>query len=98
MMRSRCKTGIVQNLALAILLIAMQTMVSAHGFEHEPGNTQSQVCTTCVAASLLGSACVDHAPLPELMRIASAFDTKIDSGLHSIHALAVRQRGPPCLF
>ena len=85
----------VLNLILAIFLIAAQSLVSAHELEHDAGNIQNQVCTTCVAASQLGSACVDNHNNFQIADLEFALHSTIITGIRSSHALAVRQRGPP---
>jgi len=83
------------NLILAIFLIAAQSLVSAHEFEHDAGSSQNPVCTTCVAASQLGTACVDNHTCFQIADLEFAFDSTTVTGIRSTHALAVRQRGPP---
>jgi len=83
------------NLILAIFLIAAQSFVSAHELEHDAGNGQNPVCTTCVAASQLGAACIDNHSCFQIADPEFAFHSTTVSGIRSTHALAVRQRGPP---
>jgi len=83
------------NLILAIFLIAAQSLVSAHEFEHDAGNSQNPVCTTCVAASQLGSACIDSHLYFQIADFEFAVPLTKVTGISSTHALAVRQRGPP---
>lgn len=82
-------------MVLAVVLIAAQSVVVTHTFEHEIGNTQNPVCTTCVAASQLGAATVDTGTLfsatdSTQIRLAAPvgrFDSR--------HTPNARQRGPP---
>jgi len=62
----RNKAGVAPILVFAVLLIAAQSIVSTHEFRHDTGKAQNQVCTTCVAASQLGSACVDSCASGEI--------------------------------
>lgn len=95
MMRSRHHVAILPTLLLAVVLVAADTMVSAHAREHDPGKGQNAVCSTCVAASVLGTACVDTGASPFLTHFAAHYSADANAGFHSEHALAARQRGPP---
>jgi len=94
-MLRRRQASILQSLLLAGLLVAAEAMVSAHALEHDPNNAQNPVCTTCVVASLLGSACVDTTALPDRAQFAAATAADTDCSFHSAQAPAIRQRGPP---
>ena len=91
-------TGLVPNLTLAVFLIAAQTAVAAHDIKHDPGTTQNQVCTTCVAASQLGSASIDTHTDFAIGKFESFCDPVEVIGYRSTYALVVRQRGPPTPF
>lgn len=91
----RRNAGFAPNLALALFLVAAQSLVSAHLFEHDPANAQTQVCTACVAASQLSSAAIDTGDVTATGGFAPVFDSPIVAELKSTHTLVVRQRGPP---
>jgi len=91
----RNKAGVAPILVFAVLLIAAQSIVSTHEFRHDTGKAQNQVCTTCVAASQLGSACVDSCASGEIEAYSPTTGSSTTSSFNSIHALVVRQRGPP---
>jgi hypothetical protein len=95
MTRFCARAGIVPNLILAIILIAAQSVVSAHDINHDAGNAQNQVCTTCVAAGQLGTACVDSVTTFEVTAFDSVMHTSIQGEFNATHALIARQRGPP---
>ena len=93
--RIRYKRALLPGLLLALLLLGAQSASLAHAFEHEPGTPQNNTCTACIAASQLGSACVD----------VPATTTQLVSGwsrwawqeieFNSLNAITARQRGPP---
>jgi hypothetical protein len=89
------KAGFAPNLVLAITLIAAQSVVSAHDFEHDAGKAQNRVCTTCVAASQIGAACVDNILTFECAAYDSVRHTAGTDELNATHTLVARQRGPP---
>jgi len=95
-MQSFCqKAGTIPNLVLAVVLIAAQSVVSTHAFEHEAGNTQNPVCTTCVAASQLGATAVDTGSI-FVAKDSTHIDTEASvSRFDSLHPPTARQRGPP---
>lgn len=98
-MRSFCRNAaIAPNLVLAIFLIAAQSTVSAHVFEHDTGNPQNQVCTTCVAASQLGSATVDSGATHNVPAVEFELGDRVVYEFRSVHTLVARQRGPPSLL
>jgi hypothetical protein len=98
MTRFCSKAGFLPNLILAIFLIAAQSVVSAHDLDHDAANTQNQVCTTCVAADQLGTACVDSVTTFGVAAFDSVLHTSIQGEFNAIHALTPRQRGPPSLL
>lgn len=83
------------NLFLAIILIAAQSLVSAHEFGHDASNSPNPICTTCVVASQLGSACIDSHMHFQIADLDFAAPSTNVTRIRSIHVLAVRQRGPP---
>ena len=83
------------NLLLALLLVAAQSVAAMHDIEHDTGTPQNQVCTTCVAASQLGAACVDHVDDNPVESFHTRFSLPAEPAFHSTHALVARQRGPP---
>ena len=89
------KTRLLPGLFLAALLIGAQGVLALHAFEHDPGTPQGKVCPTCVTASQLTAGSVDtHAgDAPEPVR--HLFIPTASRGIDSLHAAAVRQRGPP---
>ena len=91
----RGKSGLVPNLALVIFLVTAQSLVSTHALEHDANNPQNQVCTTCVAASQLGSATVDWGDA----RQSSTADYVLNGAVQRRHAWShspeARQRAPP---
>lgn len=89
------KAGTLPNLALAVVLIAAQSVVSAHEFEHDPGSTQNQVCTTCIAASQIGSASIDSGTVYTVTNSTHTHVEASVSQFDTIHTLTIRQRGPP---
>ena len=91
----RGNRGLAANLLLALLLVAAQTTALAHAYEHEIGNNQNQVCTDCVTASQLASACVDNPATAEISAFISPLNRQEFSRSVSIFAIVVRQRGPP---
>jgi len=80
---------------MAALLIAAQWGALVHAFEHEAGKSQAQVCTTCVAASQLGFACIDMSIIPNAPLSNSVRHTDSTGKIDSHHIPAARQRGPP---
>lgn len=95
-MQSFCrKTGTLPSLALSLVLIAAQSVAATHAFEHDTGNTQNPVCTTCVAASQFGAATVDTGATVVLAGPAHVRVEAPASPTQSFHTLTARQRGPP---
>jgi len=95
MLRIQDKARFAPNLALALLLVGAQSVAIMHVLAHDTATAQNQVCTTCVAASQLAAACVDHAADHEVEPFVARFCSSQDSRLDSIHVIAARQRGPP---
>lgn len=93
----RNNSRLIQNLVLAIFLVGAQWGVLVHAFEHDAGSPQNQVCTTCVAASQLGFACIDTPVMMEVAQPNHVQNTEHAKGIHSVHVLVARQRGPPLL-
>ncbi|MDA0994371.1 MAG: hypothetical protein O3A13_12180 [Proteobacteria bacterium] len=91
----RQKTRLIPNLLLAAFLVAAQWGALVHASEHEAGVPQNQVCKTCVAASQLGTACVDTSPFVEPGHSRSVVHAESIREFKSLHALTARQRGPP---
>jgi len=83
---------------LATLLAGAQWGALVHGFEHKVGTPQIQVCTTCVAASQLGAACIDVPVTAEALSLYPVLNANAARSIKSHHALAARQRGPPSTF
>jgi len=95
-MRRFCdKRALVPSVLLAFLLLAAQFAGLAHAYEHDAGAPQNQTCTSCIAASQLASACVDipAATNPEAPGLSRCATQEIE--FESLHAIVVRQRGPP---
>jgi hypothetical protein len=80
---------------MAALLVAAQWGAMLHAFEHEAGKPLSQVCTTCVAASQLGFACIDTPPTVEAPACYAVQNTDTTDERDSLEVPAARQRGPP---
>ena len=80
---------------MAALLVAAQWGALVHAFEHEAGKPLAQVCTTCVAASQLGFACIDMAPIPDAPLSYSVQTAASADEIDSLQIPAARQRGPP---
>jgi hypothetical protein len=95
MLRIQDKARFAPSLALALLLVAAQSVAVVHVLAHDTATPQNQVCTTCVAASQLASACVDHAAEHQVEQFVARFCSTQQSTFDSIHVLAARQRGPP---
>ena len=95
MIAPREKSSLLHNLLLASVLIAAQWGALVHAFEHDIGAPQSQVCTTCVAASQLGFACIDTSAPMESMPPYLVQHADFVKDFQSTHALVARQRGPP---
>ena len=91
----RDKARLLHNLLLATILVAAQWGALVHAFEHDIGTPQSQVCTTCVAASQLGFACIDTSVPMESMPSYQVLHADFVKKIQSTHTLVARQRGPP---
>jgi hypothetical protein len=98
MLRLHYKPRFLPGVLLALVMLAAQSLVLAHDLDHDPANAKNQVCTTCVAASQLGSAAVDHQADFEVAKSAEFFEPFSSAGVASAHATIVRQRGPPARF
>ena len=83
------------HLLLTAFLVAAQWGALVHALEHDVGTPQNQVCTTCVAASQLVSACVDTSVTMESVSPYFVRNTESTKDIKPIHALVARQRGPP---
>jgi hypothetical protein len=80
---------------LAALLLFAQAGALAHAYEHDPGSPQSQICSTCIAAHAVSSACVDTShgcDLPVYRAESYAAIAVLLRGADLPHA---RQRAPP---
>ncbi len=86
------------GIALALVLVAAQYLTAMHDLQHDSGAAQSQVCTTCVAASQLGAAAVDIGSVPTTTATFNVFNTAIAAPFYSSENLAPRPRGPPARF
>ncbi|MDH3546114.1 MAG: hypothetical protein OEN22_03395 [Gammaproteobacteria bacterium] len=82
-------------LAAIVLLIIAQTGAIAHAYEHELGTFQDQVCASCVSASHVLSACLDHGVQPDSQPFAAYFSPESVQRGHSIAVVSAKQRGPP---
>ena len=89
------KPRLLPSLLLAALLIAAQSALLLHAFEHDPGAPQGKVCGACVTGSQLAAASVDEAAPEELEPAAQVFTPATQGGLQSLHTATARQRGPP---
>jgi hypothetical protein len=98
MSATRNKFRLVPNLLLATILVAAQWGTLVHALDHDIGSPQSTVCTTCVAASQLGFACVDTAVTTDAAPAYQAQHSDFVTRFETIHALVARQRGPPSLL
>ena len=83
------------GIALALLLVTAQSLAAMHDLRHESGKAQNQVCTTCVAASQLGSAAVDTGAMQPAQDTGTEFHAAAVTDFDSIHRVVPRQRGPP---
>ena len=83
------------GIAVALLLVAAQSVAAMHDLRHESGTAQNRVCTTCVAASQLSSATVDTGTMQPAPDTGTEFHADAISSFDSIHRLVPRQRGPP---
>ena len=95
MFRMRFQTRFITSLLLAVVLIAAQLVVAAHALDHDPAQLQGKVCASCVAASQLGSASIDHAPPPHVGEFTPVFHFTSVRNYDALHLPVVRQRGPP---
>lgn len=89
------QSGTLPNLVLALILVAAQSVVSAHVLQHETGSAQNQVCTSCVAANQLGAATVDNGMVYAISVSTHEHVEASVTFFDSIHTLTIRQRGPP---
>jgi hypothetical protein len=89
------RSGLMQNLLIAVILMAAQWAVLTHAFEHDAGKPQNQVCATCVAASQLGFACIDSPPIATPLPAYSVLNPAAAQITRSLHSIVTRQRGPP---
>ena len=80
---------------LAVVLLIAQTGALAHAYEHDPGSPQDQVCSTCIAGQVLGSACVDSSPYFDGDTYRSQSGDNYVPAIASIHIPLARQRAPP---
>jgi len=95
MYRMQQRSSLFPGIAMAALLVAAQWGALVHAFEHEAGKPLAQVCTTCVAASQLGFACVDTSPVPDALPSYSVQTANFADKIDSLQIPAARQRGPP---
>ena len=91
----RRKSWLPPNLLLVVLLIGAQSGALTHAFKHQADSLQQQTCAICVTASQLDASCVDTPANTILLRCHSCEAIAHFKVLESIHALVVRQRGPP---
>ena len=85
----------VVNTVLMVLMITAQTSAIAHSYKHELGTPQDTTCASCVTSEQLSAACIDSGVIQDIKPLVLRND--VDSYLpgSAIHALTVRQRGPP---
>ena len=91
----RQQLRLAPGLILALLLVGAQSAALAHAYEHDLGTAQNQACATCVTASQLSAASVDHSAPADSFFGRSSFNGTFAESFASIHTLTVRQRGPP---
>ena len=89
------KPRLLPGLLLAALLIAAQSALLLHAFEHDPGAPQGKVCGTCVTGGQLAAGSVDN-PAPDATEPAAhGLVAHADGGFDCLHTSTARQRGPP---
>ena len=91
--RQNCEKPL--RVLLAIIFLAAQTGALAHAYEHDPGSPRAQVCSICVAADSLSSACVAstlHVDFQYCNAGVSNEQTRVPG---TIHLPDARQRAPP---
>jgi hypothetical protein len=89
------KPRLLPGLLLAALLIAAQSALLLHAFEHDPGAPQGKVCGTCVTGHQLAAGSVGE-PAPDVLEpAAQTFYPAAHGGFHTWHTSTARQRGPP---
>jgi len=94
--RQYCKKPL--SVLLATIFFAAQTGALAHAYEHDPGNPQAQVCSTCIAGHSLSSACVASTAHIEFQHCNSGVSIKRTPVPGTIHLPLARQRAPPTLL
>lgn len=90
-------TRVATYLVLALLLVVAQTIALAHAYQHEAGSPQQQICSSCVSASQLSSACIDSGETLEITASPAELIATAQTVPVSRHTLVTRQRGPPSL-
>lgn len=89
------KPGLLPALLLVMFLHTAQFASLLHAFEHEPDALSGKVCSTCVAAGQLASACIDTQCSDESLAGHGGFRVISESGFLSAYPVLVHQRGPP---
>lgn len=92
------KKGVIPAIALAVLLVAAQSMAAMHSMQHESGTAQNAVCATCVAAAQLGTAAVDTSRVPAANDALTISPAGFADAYDSVEIPAHNQRGPPAHF
>ena len=86
------------SLALALVLLIAQTGALTHAYEHALTGPQSQVCSICIAANTMGSACVDSGPELRLQPAAIGTRPDLRAPFRSVRTQRPCQRAPPSLY
>ncbi len=91
--RQNCKRPL--SVLLAIIFLAAQIGALAHAYEHNPGNPQTQVCSTCIAGHSLSSACVGSTAHIEFQQDNAGVSIERTPVPDTNHLPLARQRAPP---
>ena len=93
MARQNCNKPL--SILLAIIVFAGQIGAFAHAYEHDPGRSQTQACSTCIAGDSLSSACVASTTHIDFQHCNAGVNIERTSVPDTIHLPFARQRAPP---
>jgi hypothetical protein len=91
--RQNCKKPL--SVLLAIIFFAAQTGALAHAYEHDPGSSQAQACSTCIAGDSLSSAGLASTAHIDFQHSNVGVSIERTPVPDTIHLPYARQRAPP---
>lgn len=91
---NRPHSRLLPALCIALLLLG-QAGAALHAFEHDAGAPQGKPCSSCLAASQLGTAAVDCHSAHTLQPAGSPLPALDFATPETVPAVGVGIRGPP---